>query len=122
MGADASKGGRAAWVTGASSGIGLAIAEMLAEEGYDLTLASRTQSKLEAAAARPAFADTEGLTVPIDVGDTPATPAPAALPAVVGSHRERFGRLDVLVNNAGLGVAGELAQIKDKHIDLQLNV
>ena len=70
MGAETSSGRRAALVTGASSGIGLAIAEMLAEEGYDLTLASRTQSKLEAAAARPAFADTEVLTIPIDVGDT----------------------------------------------------
>ena len=116
MGADTSNGRRAALVTGASSGIGLAIAEMLAEEGYDLTLASRTQAKLEAAAARPAFAAVDVLTIPIDVGDT------ASIASLVEAHRERFGRLDVLVNNAGLGVAGELAVIKDKHIVLQLNV
>jgi NAD(P)-dependent dehydrogenase (short-subunit alcohol dehydrogenase family) len=114
--ASASEGRRAALVTGASSGIGLAIAAMLAEEGYDLTLASRTQAKLEAAAESPAFAAVQVLAVPTDVGD------PTAIKALVDAHRERFGRLDVLVNNAGLGIAGELAEIKDKHIDLQLNV
>jgi len=114
MGAE--EGTRAALVTGASSGIGLAIAAMLAEEGYDLTLASRTASKLEAAAASPSFADAAVLTVPTDVGD------PEAVKRLVDAHRKRFGRLDVLVNNAGLGVAGELAAVKDKHLDLQLAV
>src|ERR1700761_4354216 len=99
MGAETSNGRRAALVTGASSGIGLAIAEMLAEEGYDLTLASRTQAKLEAAAARPAFAAVEVEAIPIDVGDT------VSIASLVEAHRARFGRLDVLVNNAGLGVA-----------------
>jgi short-subunit dehydrogenase len=107
---------RAALVTGASSGIGLAIATMLAEEGYDLTLASRTAAKLEEAAASPAFAAVEVQAVPADVGD------PAAIAALVDAHRERFGRLDMLVNNAGLGVAGPLAGIKDKHLALQLDV
>ena len=114
MGADAVR--KAALVTGASSGIGLAIASMLAEEGFDLTLTSRTASKLEAAAATPAFADIEVLTVPADVGSAPD------IVRVVDAHRERFGRLDVLINNAGLGVAGELGAIKDKHLDLQLAV
>jgi short-subunit dehydrogenase len=107
---------RAALVTGASSGIGLAIAAMLAEEGYDLTLASRTAAKLEAAADSPAFAGVDVQAIPTDVGD------PEAVRRVVDAHRERFGRLDVLVNNAGLGVAGELAAIKDKHLELQLSV
>ncbi len=107
---------RAALVTGASSGIGLAIATMLAAEGYDLTLASRTAAKLEAAAESPAFADVAIQAVPTDVGD------PAAIRGLVDAHRERFGRLDVLVNNAGLGVAGELGAIKDKHLELQLAV
>jgi NAD(P)-dependent dehydrogenase (short-subunit alcohol dehydrogenase family) len=107
---------RAALVTGASSGIGLAIAAMLADEGYDLTLASRTAGKLEAAASSSLFADVEVQAVPTDVGD------PEAIRRAVDAHRERFGRLDVLVNNAGLGVAGELAAIKDKHLELQLAV
>jgi short-subunit dehydrogenase len=114
MGADA--GRKAALVTGASSGIGLAIAKMLAEEGFDLTLTSRTASKLEAAAEAPEFAGVEVLTVPADVGSGPD------IVRVVAAHRERFGRLDVLINNAGLGVAGELGAIKDKHLDLQLAV
>jgi short-subunit dehydrogenase len=114
MGADA--GRKAALVTGASSGIGLAIAAMLAEEGYDLTLTSRTASKLEAAAAAPGFAGVEVLALAADVGD------PAEIARIVDAHRERFGRLDVLINNAGLGVAGELATIKDKHLDLQMAV
>ncbi|HEY2053519.1 MAG TPA: SDR family oxidoreductase [Solirubrobacterales bacterium] len=107
---------RAALVTGASSGIGLAIAEMLADEGYDLTLASRTEDKLAAAAGSPAFAGVTVQAIATDVGD------PTAIKRLVDAHRERFGRLDVLVNNAGLGVAGELAAIKDKHLELQLAV
>jgi NAD(P)-dependent dehydrogenase (short-subunit alcohol dehydrogenase family) len=114
MGAEASS--RAALVTGASSGIGLAIAAMLAEEGYDLTLTSRTASKLAAAADSPAFAAVEVQALAADVGDPPE------VARLVAAHRERFGRLDVLVNNAGLGIAGELAAIKDKHLDLQIGV
>jgi NAD(P)-dependent dehydrogenase (short-subunit alcohol dehydrogenase family) len=114
MGTESSN--RAALVTGASSGIGLAIALMLAEEGYDLTLSSRTASKLEAAAEDPGFAGVEVLTSACDVGD------PEAIAATVAAHKERFGRLDVLVNNAGLGVAGKVDEIKDKHLSLQLDV
>jgi len=118
MGANGSRNGtrRAALVTGASSGIGLAIAGMLADEGYDLTLASRTEEKLQAAAGSAAFAGVDVEAITADVGD------PDAIKALVDAHRERFGRLDVLVNNAGLGVAGELGQIKDKHLALQLSV
>ncbi len=118
MGANASR--KAALVTGASSGIGLAIAAMLVEEGYDLTLTSRRAAKLEAAAASLAAdrsgAPVEVQAVPADVGD------PEAIAAVLAAHRERFGRLDVLVNNAGLGVAQELGAIETRHIDLQLAV
>jgi NAD(P)-dependent dehydrogenase (short-subunit alcohol dehydrogenase family) len=89
---------------------------MLAEEGYDLTLASRTEEKLQAAAGSAAFARVSVQAIAADVGD------PEAIVALVDAHRERFGRLDVLVNNAGLGVAGELGQIKDKHLALQLSV
>jgi short-subunit dehydrogenase len=107
---------RAALVTGASSGIGLAIAAMLAAEGYDLTLTSRTAEKLEATASGPAFAATAVQALAADVGE-PGEPA-----RLVAAHRERFGRLDVLVNNAGLGIAGELGSIRDGHLDLQLAV
>src|SRR5882672_10238937 len=107
---------RAALVTGASSGIGLAIAAMLAEEGYDLTLTSRTVAKLEAAAGPVAALGTEVATFAADVGD------PDEVTRVVAAHRDRFGRLDVLVNNAGLGIVAELGAIQTKHLDLQLAV
>jgi NAD(P)-dependent dehydrogenase (short-subunit alcohol dehydrogenase family) len=100
-----------ALVTGGSSGIGLAIARMLREEGYELTLASRTPEKIEAAAE--------------ELG----THAVAANMAseddcirVVAEHRDRFGGLDVLVNSAGIGIAGSIETIQAKHIDLQLGV
>jgi NAD(P)-dependent dehydrogenase (short-subunit alcohol dehydrogenase family) len=100
-----------ALVTGGSSGIGLAIARMLRAEGYDLTLASRTKAKVEAAAA-----ELGAQSVAADMGkedDCIRT---------VAAHKERFGGMDVLVNSAGLGIAGTVESLQTKHIDLQLGV
>jgi NAD(P)-dependent dehydrogenase (short-subunit alcohol dehydrogenase family) len=105
---------KVALVTGASSGIGLAIATMLAEEGYDLTVTSRTPEKIERAAAQLAEHGTEVHHVAADAAEDDA---PAR---VLAAHRERFDRLDVLVNNAGLGIAGPIGEVKTKHMDLQL--
>ena len=107
---------RAAIVTGASSGIGLAIAQMLGEQGYGLTVAARRPEKLEAAAKTLTDQGFDVLSIPADLGDE------EAIAGVVKSHEERFGRLDVLVNNAGVGF-GELADnFTTKKIDLQLNL
>ena len=107
---------RAAIVTGASSGIGLAIAQMLGERGYGLTVAARRPEKLEAAAKTLSDQGFDVLSVAADLGDEDA------IAGVVKSHEERFGRLDVLVNNAGVGF-GELADnFTTKKIDLQLNL
>lgn len=102
---------KSALVTGGSSGIGLAIARMLREEGYELTLAARTPEKVEAAAAglgaqaiAANFADED------------------AAVRVVAGHVERFGGLDVLVNSAGLGIGGTVESLVTKHVDLQLGV
>ena len=84
-----------ALVTGGSSGIGLAIARMLREEGFDLTLASRTQEKIEAAAA-----ELGAHAIAADMGKE------EDCIRVVAEHRERFGGLDVLVNSAGIGIGG----------------
>ena len=102
---------RAALVTGGSSGIGLAIARMLRDEGYGLTLVSRRREKIEAAASE---LGAEALAA--DVGDADECTR------AVAAHREKFGRLDVLVNSAGVGIAGTIEDLKAKHFDLQVGV
>jgi len=102
---------RAALVTGGSSGIGLAIARMLAGEGYGLTLVSRRPEKIEAAAA-----ELDANAVAADLGD------PDECARAVAAHRDRFGRLDVLVNSAGIGIGGRVEDLPAKHLDLQLGV
>ncbi len=107
---------RAAIVTGASSGIGLATARVLAEEGFAVTMAARRPEKLEAAVA--------GLAA--DGFDVQAIAANVATEAeivhVADAHRDRYGRLDVLVNNAGVGVGAQAGEIQTKHLDMQLSI
>jgi len=105
---------RAAIVTGGSSGIGLAIARMLGQEGYGITLAARRPDKLEAAAEVLRGEGFDVLSVAGDLGDEDV------VKRVVAEHEERFGRLDVLVNNAGVGIGANVADISTKHLDLQL--
>jgi NAD(P)-dependent dehydrogenase (short-subunit alcohol dehydrogenase family) len=107
---------RAAIVTGASSGIGLAIARMLGEEGYGLTVASRRPEKIEATAAELEKAGCDVEHVAGDMGSE------EAIRRVVDTHRDRFGRLDVLVNNAGVGIGASVNEIQTKYLDMQLAV
>ena len=107
---------RAALITGGSSGIGLAIARMLGEEGHRLTISARRPDKLEAAADELRGAGLDVEAVPADMTDE------AEIAKVVEAHRERCGRLDVLVNNAGIGIGGAVAEAATKKLDLQLNV
>ena len=107
---------RAAIVTGASRGIGLALAEMLADEGYALTISARKPDTLEVAATRLRERGVEVETVAANLAD------PDAAAEVVGRHRERFGRLDVLVNNAGVGIGATATEHQTKHVDIQLDV
>ena len=100
-----------ALITGGSSGIGLAIARMLRDEGFDLTLASRTKEKIEAAAAAIG-----AHAVVANMGNE------EDCIRVVAEHQERFGGLDVLVNSAGIGIAGTVESVQAKHIDLQLGI
>src|SRR5436305_9447080 len=109
--------GRAALVTGGSSGIGLAIARALGEDGYGLTVSARRPDKLEAAV--------NGLREG-GIEDVQAVPANMAseedIKRVVDAHRERFGRLDVLINNAGVGIGSPIADAETKKLDMQLDV
>ena len=97
-----------ALVTGGSSGIGLAIARVLAAEGYALTLAGRKLERLEAAR--------EGLDAAIVQADVSKEDDCVRL---VAEHVELHGGLDVLVNSAGLGIAGTVGDTSTKAWDLQ---
>jgi NAD(P)-dependent dehydrogenase (short-subunit alcohol dehydrogenase family) len=113
---DSSMPDRAALVTGASSGIGFAIARMLGEEGYGLTVAARRPDKLAESAGRLRDAGCELEEVAGNMADE------ADVRRIVAAHRERWGRLDVLVNNAGVGVGAAVAELDTKRVDLQLGV
>ncbi len=107
---------RAAIVTGGSSGIGLGIARVLGEEGYALTVAARRPEKLEEAVEGLRADGYEVNSVSGNLADE------AVVQEVVRSHRERFGRLDVLVNNAGLGAGEAVGELTTKKVDLQLGI
>ena len=107
---------RAAIVTGASRGIGLAIATTLAEDGYAVTLSARRPEPLAeatAALAERGF-DVQHLAANLAQED--------GIRAIVAAHRERYGRLDVLVNNGGIGVGAGIGEQQTKLVDMQLDV
>jgi NADP-dependent 3-hydroxy acid dehydrogenase YdfG len=93
--------GTVALVTGASSGIGEATALALAAEGAALALAARRRDRLEALAAKIGT-DTDTLVIETDITDE------ASARAMVESTVNRFGRLDTLVNNAGVMLLGPI--------------
>jgi NAD(P)-dependent dehydrogenase (short-subunit alcohol dehydrogenase family) len=107
---------RAAIVTGASRGIGLALAQTLGEEGFALTITARKPDTLERAAGELRDRGFEVEHVAANLNDEDA------IREVVRRHRERFGRLDVLINNAGVGVGARATEHETKYVDLQLDV
>ncbi|WP_194727074.1 SDR family oxidoreductase [Noviherbaspirillum malthae] len=86
---------KVAVVTGAGSGIGKSVALTLARNGYAVLFAGRRRDALEAAVAELGNEDAQALAVPTDVTD------PASVNALFSTAKERFGRVDVLFNNAG---------------------
>ena len=97
--------GKVALVTGAGSGIGKASSLALAREGFALVLAGRRAEPLEAVRGEIEGFGGAALAVPTDVGD------PAQVAALFARTRERFGRLDVLFNNAGFGAAAPIEEL-----------
>lgn len=99
--------GKAALVTGASRGIGAAVARRLHGEGVRLALASRSGDDLglEGAVARP-----------VDVR------RPEQLEAIIAEAVERFGRLDLVVANAGVGAYGPFLELSPEHLEEMVDV
>ncbi len=92
--------GKVAIVTGAGSGIGKAVAVTLLKDGYSVALAGRRADALAQAVKEAGDAGSRALAVPTDVGN------PASVHALFARAKERFGRLDLLFNNAGTGAPG----------------
>jgi short-subunit dehydrogenase len=107
---------RAAIVTGASRGIGFALASVLAQEGYGVTLTARKPEALEQSANTLRELGVRVEHVAANLADE------VSVQEVVSRHREAFGRLDVLVNNAGVGIGAAADGHRSKHVDLQLDV
>ncbi len=107
--------GKVVIVTGASTGIGRAIAERCAAEGASVVLAARSAAALHQLAAE---LGAQALAVPTDMRD------PAAVQRLVQTAVDHFGRVDVLINNAGQSVVGHVAELDLDlfHQAVELNV
>lgn len=108
--------GKVALITGASRGIGRAIAAALADEGCRLALCARGEEALKAARSELEDAGAEVLAVPLDLTE------PDAGDRMVAATVERFGALDVLVNNVGGNRRGQFEQLPDEAWDEVLDV
>lgn len=110
--------GRVAFVTGASRGIGRAIALGLAESGADLFLCSRKAADLEAVARDAAARGRRAEFAAADVSSLPQ------IRAAVDGALSRYGRIDILVNNAGINVALPALDVTeenwDQHVEINL--
>ena len=108
--------GKIVAITGASGGIGEATALLLAERGATLVLGARRTDRLEALAARITAAGGEAIHACTDVKRR------GHLTALVALARERFGKLDVFVNNAGIGPISPLDDLRVEEWDEMIDV
>ncbi len=107
--------GKVALVTGGGRGIGAAMAEVFAEAGADVVLVSRTVEQLEGVAARIRGLGRQALIVTADLSDL------SVLPAVFEQIRQRYGRLDILANAAGVNVRADMDGVTPEIYDKVLN-
>ena len=106
--------GQVVWITGASSGIGEALTVQFAREGARLVLSARREDELQRVRERCIAAGSgaeEALVLPLDVTDH------AAMPAAVQRVLDAFGRIDVLINNAGIFIPKPLGEYTDDDLD-----
>ena len=107
---------RAALITGGSGGIGLAIARRLGQSGYALTISGRQERKLLTAAENLANEDLKVEAVVADLTNE------QAVVDLVAEHKRQWGRLDCLVNNAGIGIGQPIDAVQAKHFDRQVAI
>ncbi|GAA1691927.1 SDR family oxidoreductase [Streptomyces yatensis] len=108
--------GKVIAITGASSGIGEATALLLAERGAKVVLAARRSDRIEALAARITEAGGEAVPVVTDVKRR------ADLSRLVATARERYGKLDVLVSNAGISPISALDDLRVEDWEAMIDV
>ncbi|HEY7393060.1 MAG TPA: SDR family oxidoreductase [Bryobacteraceae bacterium] len=112
-----SLGGKVAIVTGASRGIGKAIAQAFAREGAHVAICGRKQETLEAVVQESGTLTGKLLPVVCHVG------RPADIQRLVDTTLEQFGRIDILVNNAGTNVAQEpVLQVDEAKFDKMIEI
>lgn len=106
-------------ITGASSGLGAATGEVFADAGWNVVLAARRGDRLEELAERLNRGPGSALAVPTDVSD------PRAVDALIDATLDRFGRVDVLINNAAIDHPGPITEVTVQQwreiVDVNLN-
>lgn len=103
-------------ITGASAGMGSAIAKRFAKEGSKVVISARRIERLKSLAKEISDAGGEALVVPCDVTDA------EQVKKLIDKTIETYGQVDILVNNAGFGALGELKDSTIKEIDSQIDV
>ena len=108
--------GKVALVTGAAKGIGRACAVALAQQGTDIILAVRTLESATEVLEDIALTDAKTLVVEMDVANT------ASVEAAVEKAASHFGRIDILINNAGIGAPNKIEDVTEQDFDETVNV
>ena len=108
--------GKVALVTGGGRGIGRAISKALAAAGAHVVVTARTQGQIDAVAKEIADAGGAAAAMAMDLADE------SSVRPVFAAVRERFGRLDVLVNNAGIGLYGPVKDVPLEDLDRMVGV